>query len=136
MANAMKEHSRERICYTTMITKSILMVLNTRKVNHEHYTFTVMEARAITCFNTANLIFKDWNPQRFRSKDKGDRWCLERACDGRDSYEHVRYECKFYKTKYVDCGEPVKDNARFILRLHQERMTRWKTPLVIAAPPL
>ena len=120
-----------------MITKSIPMVMNSnRKVLHEHYTFNVMEARAITCFNTGNLIFKEWNPQHFRSRYQGDRWCLVTACEGRDSYQHVRYECKFYQTKYIDCGEPVRDNAKFILKLNKERIARWKTPLVIPAPPL
>ena len=136
IANSVKEYSRERICNVMMLTKSVPMVLNTRKVNHEHYVFNVMEARAITCFNTGNLIFKDQNPYQFRSRDKGDRWCLERACDGLDSYTHVRFECKFYKTRYVDTGEPVKDNSRYILKLNQERIERWKTPLVIPAPPL
>ena len=120
-----------------MITKSIPMVATVnRKVTHEHYVFNVMEARAVTCFNTGNLVFKDSNPHLFRNRDKGDRWCLERACEGRDSYEHVRYECKFYRTKYVDSGEPVRDNAKFLIKLNMERIERWKTPLIIPAPPL
>ena len=34
--------------------------------NALYYTFNVMEARAITRFNTGNLIFKDYDPQHFR----------------------------------------------------------------------
>ena len=65
-----------------------------------------MEARAVTCFNTGNMILKDTNPHQFRFRDTGDGWCLERACDGKDSYDHVRFECKI---RYVDSGEPVKE---------------------------
>ena len=52
-----------------------------------------MEARAITCFNTGNLVFKDWNPHKFTGKHAGDRWCLFSVCEGRDSYYHMRFEC-------------------------------------------
>ena len=34
IANALKEHSRGRICHRTMITKSVHMVLNTKIVIH------------------------------------------------------------------------------------------------------
>ena len=74
-----------------MLTKSIPMVLNYRKVEHKHHTFNVMEACAIMCFNTGNLVFKDICPNRFRTCDKDDRWCLERACEGKDGYLHVRW---------------------------------------------
>ena len=30
-----------------------------RKVEHEHHKFNMMEARAIMCFNTGNLVFKN-----------------------------------------------------------------------------
>ena len=126
ISRAVKEYSRERICHGTMITKSIPMVAITRKVTHEHYVFNMMQARALTCFNTGNLVFKDLNPHQFRNRDKGDQWCLERAFEGKDFYEHVRYECKSYKTRYVE----------FLLRLNQERIARLKTPLIIPAPPL
>ena len=68
---------------------SIPLVATARKETHEHYVFNVMEVRAVTCFNTWNLLLKDSNPYKlFRSRDKVDRWCLERVCEGRDSYEH------------------------------------------------
>ena len=35
-----------------------------------------VEARAITCFNTGNLVFKDSNPHQMRTRDKGDVWGL------------------------------------------------------------
>ena len=120
----------------TVMVKSIPMIPHSQKYEREHYEFDVMRARAITCFNTGNLVFKDTCPYLFRTRDQGDRKCLEPACGGEDSYIHVRFECKFYRTKFVNSGEPIKDNADYILKLNDERIQKWKTPLVIPAPPL
>ena len=62
-----------------------------------------------------------------------NRWCMFLGCDGRDSYTHVRYECKFYTTRYRDTGYPVKDNAKYLVGLDQERQKRWKTLLIVVS---
>ena len=121
------------ICHEVLLLKSVPIIVNTRKVLHQHHMFNTMEARAITCFNTGNLVFKDWNPHKFTGKHAGDRWCLFSVCEGRDSYYHVRFECKLYTTKYRDTGDPVKDNADFLVKLDQERIKRWKLPLIVVS---
>ena len=50
-----------------MLTKSIPIMLKYRKVEQKQHMFNVLEARAITCFNTGNLVYKDTHPNRFRS---------------------------------------------------------------------
>ena len=134
ISKAVRTMSKEKICNAIMLLKSIPMVPHYRKVEHEHHRFDVSRARAITCFNTGNLVFKDTCPNMFRTHDQGNRDCLEPACAGRDSYLHVRYECKYYSNKYVDTGKPVWDNAEYILALNREWIRRWRTPLVIVAP--
>ena len=136
MSCAVREYSKMRICLMTVILPSVLMIIHTLKFVHEHYEFDVMSARAIMCFNTGNLVFKDTCPYQFRTRDQGSKGCLEKACGGLDSYSHVRYECEFYDLKYVDNREPVKDNANFILKLNDEWIRRWRTSLVIPALPL
>ena len=91
IAKAVKTVSKEKQCHKIMTIKKLPMVANYRKVEHEHWRFNMMEARAITCFNTGNLVFKDSNPHQMRTRNKGDRWCLGSACEGRDSYMYVRY---------------------------------------------
>ena len=71
---------------------------NTR---HEHKTFTPIEENMIIYFNTGNLVFKDMCPNMFKGKYE-ERWCLFTACEGRDHYHHVRYQCNLYSTKYRD----------------------------------
>ena len=136
VSKAVKDYSKRRTCLMTVMVKTIPMIPHSQKYEREHYEFDVMRARAITCFNTGNLVFKDTCPYLFRTRDQGDRKCLEPACGGEDSYIHVRFECKFYRTKFVNSGEPIKDNADYILKLNDERIQKWKTPLVIPAPPL
>ena len=136
VSKAVKEYSKRRICMATIMVKTIPMIPHTQKYIREHYEFDVMSARAITCFNMGNLVFKDTCPHIFRTRDQGSRNCLEPACGGEDSYIHVRFECRFYKSKFIDSGEPIRDNARYIMKLNEERIQRWKTPLIIPAPPL
>ena len=98
---------------------------------------TPMEARALTCFNISTLVYKTLCPQKFRTKDiEKDRSCLEGTCGGVDSYNHVRFECKYYTTKFIKIGLPLLDNARYLVKLNEERIKKWKTPLVIPVPPL
>ena len=94
-----------------------------------------MEARAISCYNTGNLGFKAWNPQMFRLKDKEDRNCLFRVCEGVDSYTHVRYECQHYDTKYVEnyVNTSVKNNAQFLTKLNIERRKKFGVPLIVTS---
>ena len=49
----------------------------------------------------------------------------------KDSYHHARYECQWYDTKYQDKGDPVADNARFLVELDRERKKRWNVPLIV-----
>ena len=72
-----------------------------------------------------------------RSKDNGDRKCLFEPCGGTDSYFHIRYECQFYSTKYVDTKtDPNKDNAVFLVKLDEERRKRFKVNLIFPLPVL
>lgn len=43
--------------------KILATVTNYRKVEHEQWRFDEMEAWSTTCFNTGNLVFKDWEDQ-------------------------------------------------------------------------
>ena len=136
---AAKYWSRERIWQTLITVKTLPMVPGvtvTRKVIHEHHTYDVMKARAISCYNTANLVFKTTCPHMFRTRDQGDKSCLFPQCDGYDSYVHVRYHCRWYKTKYISTGHAVEDNANFLVKLNAERISRFKSVLIIPAPPL
>ena len=130
-----KEHSTERICEMVLTKKSVHNILITRKPVHEHHTFVGMEARAISCYNTGNLGFKAWNPQMFRLKDKQDRNCLFRVCEGVDSDTHVRYEYQHYDTKYVEncVNTSVKDNALFLTKLNIERRKKFGVPLIVTS---
>ena len=72
-------------------------------MRHKHKTFSPIEEKMIMYFNTCNLVFKDTypNPNMFKGKCE-DRWCIFTACEGRDHYHHVRYQCYLYTTKYRD----------------------------------
>ena len=109
--------------------KKCLKMLKMAFYAQQLHSFNTMEARAITCFNMGNLVFKDWNPHKFTGKHAGDRWCLFSVCEGRDSYYHMRFECQLYTTKYRDSW----DNAEFQVKLNQERIKRWKLPLIVVS---
>ena len=49
--------------------ESVPIILNMMKVDHEDHIFNTMEARAITCFNMGNLIFKILTPKFIRTQD-------------------------------------------------------------------
>ena len=141
ISEATREWSLKRQFSTTILVKSIPMISCTRyKFDKEHLDstkFSNMEARALSCFNTGNLVTKCTRPYMMRTRDKGDRSCLFVACGGVDSYHHIRYECEFYTTTYINTKtDPNKDNAKFILELDAERRTRFKTPLVVPLPIL
>ena len=131
LSYTLKEFSKDRICHETLLRKSVPIIVNTRKVVHSHHLFNTMEARAITCFNTGNLVFKATRGWEMPPKYQGDKWCMFRQCEGVDSYHHARYECDWYDTKYVEMGDPVADNARFLVELDRERKRRWKVPLIV-----
>ena len=115
------------------------MLFRIRKFEREHWDsdkFTNMMARAQACFNTGNLVMKSQSPHMMRLKDQGDRSCLFPACGGNDTYEHVRFECEFYSSKYIDTKECVLDNSKYLLKLDEERRIKFNTPLIVPLPIL
>ena len=145
ISKATREWSLMRQFSTTILLKSIPMITATsnvpgRKFEKEHLNankFSNMEARALSCFNTGNLVTKATRPHMMRSKDKGDRKCLFPACGGVDSYHHIRWECEFYSTVYIDTKtDPNKDNAVFLLALDAERQAKFKIPMIVPLPIL
>ena len=138
---ATREWSLKRQFTSSILLKSIPMIyLTNRKFEKEHLNssnFSNMEARALSCYNTGNLITKCTRPFMMRTRDQGDRSCLFNACGGKDSYSHIRYECEFYTTTYIDTKtDPNKDNAVFLLKLDEERRNKFKTPLIVPLPIL
>ena len=59
---------QRQICHKVLLRKFVPSIINMRKVDHQHHTFNTMEARAITCFNMGNLVFKDSNPHKDKLK--------------------------------------------------------------------
>ena len=53
----------------------------------------------------------------FKGKLGGDGWCLLDVCEGGDSYDHFRFECKLYNINFEDTGKPVSDNDEFLVKL-------------------
>ena len=128
-----KEWSRERIWW-----EILTLVINSRKVSQEHYWqhFSSLMARSISLFNTGYLIFKKTCPHLIPKKHMNgpdDRSCMWRGCDGDDSYSHCRYECKFYKARFVDARgkSPVENNANYIIALNDERAREFESPTIL-----
>ena len=139
IASACREWSMRRQFVASIMVKTLPMLFRTRKFEREHWDsdkFTNMMARAQACFNTGNLVMKSQSPHMMRLKDQGDRSCLFPACGGNDTYEHVRFECEFYSSKYIDTKECVLDNSKYLLKLDEERRIKFNTPLIVPLPIL
>ena len=119
--------SRENIDKLRKIPKMLSLYEDTT----EHHTFPMMEARAITAWRTGTLVFKNWCPYRFRLKYQGDRKCLYPPCQGDDTLFHVREECEFYSTKFIQTSGSIKDWAEYLVKLNKERMREFKQPLIL-----
>ena len=113
----------------TLSNKKVPNLYSLDTVDHDHYTYGVMEARAITVMRTGNLIFKNWAPWKMKKQHMGDLLCLVPACRERDTLEHVM-NCEFYNTKFVQIHGNVRDWAEYLVALNNERIDRFDQPLI------
>ena len=96
-------------------------MLTIDKVWNDHYDLPFMEARAITCLRTGNLIFKNWASWKFDVKYMGDNKCLFKPCQEPDTLAHVM-ECDYYVTRFVDTNQgPTKDHPKTNQRPTKDR---------------
>ena len=132
-----EDYIRERCRFTslrwsqeaTMKLKKVPPFLVISKIWNHHYTFPMLEARAITTMRTGNLIFKNWCPNKIRPKYMGDMKCLYPPCQEPDTLKHVM-SCEYYSTKFKDTGESIKDWAKYLVQLNDERIKEFKQPLI------
>ena len=113
----------------TMMKRKIPPMLVLSKIYNDHYSYPLMEARAITAMRTGNLIFKNWAIWKFNLKHGGDLKCMYQPCQELDTLQHV-LECQFYKTKFVEMNGPTRDWADYLVKLNQERMEEFGQPLI------
>ena len=100
------------------------------KVFTDHYTYNMLDARAITCLRTGNLVFKNWTPWKFWRKNRGDPKCLYDPCQEKDSLKHV-LQCQYYTTRFYEGGEgPTRDWANYLVALNRERLKEFNQPLI------
>ena len=126
-----KETSRRRAMMVTLARKKIPPMLVMGKIFNDHYTFPIMESRAITTLRTGNLIFKNWCPNRINLRNAGDKKCMFPACQEDDTLKHV-LECEFYSTKFTEGSEgPTKDWAKYLVELDKERISKFHQPLIL-----
>ena len=54
IAEAVREYSKDKICHETLLRKTILIIVNTRKVinGNEHHTFSTMEPSRVSTLGT------------------------------------------------------------------------------------
>ena len=112
-----------------MTKRKIPPMLVLSKVYNDHYTFPLMEARAITAMRTGNLIYKNWAIWKFGMKHSGDLRCMFPPCQEPDTMMHV-LECEFYTTKFEEKDGPTRDWANYLVKLNEERMTKFNQPLI------
>ena len=114
----------------TLRLKKVPPLFSLDKIWTDHYSFPVMEARAITVMRTGNLILKNWAPWKMHPKHMGNLLCLVPACQEKDTLEHV-LKCEFYSTKFVESIDgPTKDWARYLVALNKERIEKFSQPLI------
>ena len=134
---AVQRNSRHRVWWGIMTTRKIPLVLNSAKIQHEHYEFLPLKACAITLYNTVSLLYKASNPHMIQKKymvNDNDRACLH-GCLQADLYGHCRFSCPHYNTWYVDNKgkSAVENNAKYIIKLHSERLARFDFPLIMTS---
>ena len=121
--------SKRRCLMTTLSLRKIPPLYSMDKVWTDHYTYGVMEARAITVLRTGNLAFKNWCPWKFSKKNIGDLRCMFPACSGMDTLKHV-LECEFYTTKFIEKDGPTMDWATYLVALNNERIDKFGQALI------
>ena len=130
MSELGKEFSRKKAMKRTHWLKKIPPMLTLEKIATNHYSFSSLDSRAITCLRTGLLVFKNWCPFKIQKKYRGDKKCFYDPCPEEDSLKHVM-ECQFYSTKFYEGGEgPVRDWANFLVSLNRERMKNFNQPLI------
>ena len=113
----------------TLSNKKVPSLLSLDSIDYNHYTFGVMEARAITVMRTGNLIFKNTAPWKLHKKHMGNKQCLVPACGEKDSLEHV-LKCEYYDTRFINTQGGVRDWATYLVALNAERINKFKQPLI------
>ena len=114
----------------TLSLKKVPPMFSVDKVWTDHYSYPIMEARAITVMRTGNLVFKNWAPHKFSKKHMGDLLCMVPVCQEKDTLEHVM-ECPFYTTKFVDKEGGIKDWATYLVALNRERIAKFGQPMIL-----
>ena len=127
--SACRDWSRRRSMLVSLSLKKVLPMFTLEKVWTDHYTYPVIEARAITALRTGNLIFKNWCPYYIKKKYMGDPYCLFQPCREKDTLKHV-LECEYYDTKFSEKEHPTKDWATYLVALHNERLKKFAQPLI------
>ena len=111
------------------MTKRKIPPIPLSKIYTDHYTFPLMEARAITTLCTGNLIYKNWAIWKFRMKNSGDLRCMFPPFQEPDTMLHV-LECDFYTTKFEEKDGPAPDQANYLVKLDKERMDKFNKTLI------
>ena len=125
-----KDLSRRRSMMVSLTMKKMLPMFTPGEIFSHHYYYPMVEARAITCLRTGNLIFKNWAPWHIKPQYKGDNKCLFQPCQEKDCLQHV-LKCEFYDTKFKEGKEsPIRDWADYVVALHNERITKFGQPLI------
>ena len=100
----------------------------------EHWTFQQMESRAVTAFNTGNLIFFRTKQFRFKGKLRGTKKCLFDLCPENDNLYHVMWHCDWYRKEGIvphTSGTGVaKVLSKYLITLHEFRIKKWGVPLI------
>ena len=105
-----------------------MIYITNRKFEKEHlnsFNFSNMEARALSCFNTGNIMTKCTRPFMMRTRDKGDRSCLFNACVGDWTATDTSGMNVSSTPQHTN-----KDNALFLLKLDKERRVNIKLPIL------
>ena len=133
---AVQRASRIKIFLTVKSLKSLPLIptFSKRKIMPEHWTFPPMESRAVTAFNTGNLVFRRTKPFRFKGKLSGTKKCLFDQCPEDDTLYHVMWHCEWYQEEGIKphtSGTGVaKDLAKYLIELHEYRLKKWGVPLI------
>ena len=113
----------------TMSLRKVPPLCTVSKIWNDHYTYTVMDTRAITALRTGNLIYKNWNPHKMRPRLMSDMTCLFQPCREPDTMKHV-LTCEYYTSKFEEKEGPTRDWATYLVNLNRERIQKFGQPLI------
>ena len=110
-----------KVFLTLKILKSVSIIPTVikRKLMQEHWTFSPMESRAITAFNTGHLVFKSTKQFKFKGKLGGTKRCLFDNCNNVDTLYHALWghDWKHYSMWHLE-----RRRDEHIKRFHKFRI--------------